>query len=256
MMDYALDHVVHFVDKPEIASKYFHAIGLLAVSGGKHEMWGTYNGLSYFGLSYIEWISVFDDELLEKSAKQPYSLHDTYKRMGYHKGLTRVALRSNNLEQIAEKFRTQGYEVYGPENFSRVKPDGDRVSWQLLYVGKKGQDLDFPFFIQWDESDEERLRTLTAQGAVNKGIIEKVQFAVKDAISVATEWAALLGSSVGDVNKSADGVTVSVNISNVEFVFYSKLTNVVGVQKPMSVTIRGAGVKGSYEVEGALYELR
>ena len=78
---YKLDHIVHFVDQPEALIDQMNDIGVHTVLGGRHEMWGTYNSLSYFhDLSYIEFIGIFDEELFKKSAKEPYTLHETYEK--------------------------------------------------------------------------------------------------------------------------------------------------------------------------------
>ena len=46
---------------------------------GGHDV-GTYNTLSYFDLSYIEQIAIYDRDLFEQAAQYPYSLHYTFKR--------------------------------------------------------------------------------------------------------------------------------------------------------------------------------
>lgn len=214
-MRFELDHIVHFVRSPEAAATAFLQLGLKAVAGGRHEMWGTYNTLCYFGLSYIEWIGVFDDRLLEQSAEQPYTLHATYKNKGYREGLTRVALRTTAIKDVAQYFQELGLEVYGPDVFSRTKPDGTVVSWQLLHIGSKQRELDYPFFIQWDEQDEERLYTLQSKNALNKGHISYVKFQIKNASEAATEWARLLQ---GEIQQQTD-VSSVVRIGNIYFEF-------------------------------------
>lgn len=57
------DHLVHFTINPEEAKASFEKLGFLAVNGGQHLDWGTYNSLSYFQhLRYIEWIGFKDFE--------------------------------------------------------------------------------------------------------------------------------------------------------------------------------------------------
>lgn len=262
---FELDHIVHFVKDPEKAAEQLRALGLVAVSGGKHEMWGTYNCLSYFGLSYIELIGVFDDALLKKSAEVTFSLHDTYKRMGYKEGLTRVALRSDDLERDAERFRVQGFEVDGPVGFSRTRPDGSVVSWKLLYVGNAEQSLDLPFFIQWDEPADKRLADLQAQGAVNAGSLQQVDFAVYDAKKTASDWANILGGAVDEAFEDVERncIAVPIKLQNIEFVFYCPhgdgyVKNLLAEQGegPFRVTMNGAGIVGNYKVSEALYELK
>lgn len=163
---YYFDHIVHFVDKPEQAIADLQQEGLHAVAGGEHEMWGTYNALSYFDLSYIELIGINNEDVFAQAAKQPYTLHETYEKNKRTNGLTRVALRTTTIEQDAEKFKAAGYDVYGPESFSRTKPDGTVIRWQLLHIGKGEMRVSFPFFIQWDEGDALRRHHLTSAGVI------------------------------------------------------------------------------------------
>ena len=58
------DHAVQFVNQPEAAIEIFAGQQLWAVAGGHHPGWGTRNALSYFGLTYIEFLAIADpDEL-------------------------------------------------------------------------------------------------------------------------------------------------------------------------------------------------
>lgn len=156
MSMYELDHIVHFVNSPEQAMKDMLGNGLHVVEGGQHEQWGTYNVLSYLGSKYIEFIGINDMKKFAEAAKAPYTLHETYESSGRINGFKRIAIRTTTIEQDAHMFQEAGFEVYGPDHFSRTRPDGSIVSWQLLHIGHKNQRTSFPFFIQWDKSNEER----------------------------------------------------------------------------------------------------
>lgn len=197
---YELDHIVHFVDRPEKMPERTKQIGLHTVEGGKHEMWGTYNSLCYFGLSYIEFIGVFDEQLLQSASLIPYTLHNTYIKNGRKNGLTRIALRTIDIEKDAEKFRNLGLETNGPTSFSRLRPDGTVVKWKLLHIGKKESSFDYPFFIQWDESNEERFNQLVQNGTIKEHElgplqISEIHFHVND-LKIANEWATFFGFSI------------------------------------------------------------
>ncbi|WP_342559012.1 VOC family protein [Metasolibacillus sp. FSL K6-0083] len=153
---YELDHIVHFVDKPERTMEEMQAHGFHAVQGGQHKQWGTYNTLSYFDLTYIEWIGINDESQFAIAAQKPYTLHETYEKKGRKNGFARIAIRTTTIERDAEMFRKAGLEVNGPEHFSRTRPDGTVIGWQLLHIGHPEQRFDFPFFIQWDLANEER----------------------------------------------------------------------------------------------------
>ena len=57
-MNFTFDHLVWFYKNPEYAINPLSAKGIHAVKGGRHESWGTYNSLSYFDLSYIEFLGI------------------------------------------------------------------------------------------------------------------------------------------------------------------------------------------------------
>lgn len=174
---YKLDHIVHFVESPEEAMKELQAEGLHVVPGGKHEQWGTYNALCYFNEAYIELIGIYDQQKFKEAAAIPYTLHETYARNNGKNGLTRVAISTTTIEEDAERFRKAGYEVTGPERFSRTRPDGSLISWQLLYVGYENRSIDLPFFIQWDEPEDERIKDMKDRGIIDDHAVGHVKIA-------------------------------------------------------------------------------
>src|SRR5690625_885234 len=107
-MSFQFDHFIHFVNSPEKAQEALQALGLHAVEGGRHEKHGTYNSLSYFGLSYIELIGVFDKAIVESEAEFDHSLRATIVQSNYQEGGARIALRSNDLQADADRFRELG----------------------------------------------------------------------------------------------------------------------------------------------------
>lgn len=191
-----LDHVVHFVEKPELLVPATRQIGLHTVNGGKHEMWGTYNSLCYFGLSYVEFIGIFDEDLFEISAKEPYTLHETYQKRTRQNGALRIAMRTTTIEKDAEAIRVMGYEINGPQTFSRTRPDGSLLKWKLLHFGKRGHTLDFPFIIQWEGHDDARKGELEESGIlkphpVGNLQLEEVVIGCSD-VNIAHEWGKIL----------------------------------------------------------------
>lgn len=201
---YELDHLVHFVEKPEHMPDIMKNIGLHTVEGGKHEMWGTYNSLCYLGLSYIEFIGIFDEQLFEKSSTIPYTIHATYKNNGRKNGFTRIAFRTKDIEKDARKFRSLGLEVDGPTSFSRTRPDGTVVKWKLLHIGKEKKSFDYPFFIQWEEPNKERYKMLVNNGTIKKHdlgplTMKEIHFTVED-LHFAIEWATLFDLPIQTVS--------------------------------------------------------
>lgn len=163
---YQFDHLVHFVKQPEKTMQKLQQDGIHVVPGGSHEAWGTYNTLSYFDMSYIELIGIENEEKFKEAAKQKYTLHASYEQNRRKDGLTRFAIRTQTIEEDAEKFKQAGLEVFGPEHFTRTRDDGSLVGWQLLYIGHPNAKIELPFFIQWDEADSIRREELTERGIV------------------------------------------------------------------------------------------
>lgn len=189
------DHLVHQVESPENIKVFFNKRNVHTVNGGQHTMWGTYNTLSYFGLSYIEQIAIYDRDLFEQAALYPYSLHYTFKRDHERQGFSRIALRTKNIEDEGQRLRALGYEVYGPDACSRTRPDGTIIEWKLLHFGMPGLSVDFPFLIEWADDDEERLAQLKASGAIDEKqaiTMESIQFFVKDVEETVQLWQKVL----------------------------------------------------------------
>ncbi|MDN4493788.1 VOC family protein [Ureibacillus aquaedulcis] len=245
---YLLDHLVHFVEKPEKLVETTREHGIHTVNGGKHEMWGTYNSLCYFELSYIEFIGIFDEALFEKSALEPFTLHETYKKKNFQNGVVRIALRTENIEKAAENLRLLSYEVHGPEKFSRTRPDGTILKWKLLHFGKTGQSLDFPFVIQWDGDDDQRFQELVESGVIKPHPIgdlqiKEIEIEVGD-LSIAAEWGKVFGLEV----EGTDSIR-TIKIANCELKFKA----VDGNNKISQITISGAQEEKELIIEGTSY---
>ena len=224
-MMYYFDHIVHFVEKPEHAIADLQQEGLHVVAGGQHEMWGTYNSLCYFDLSYIELIGINNEDVFAEAAKKPQTLHESYEKNKRTNGFTRVALRTTTIEQDAAKFKAAGYEVYGPEAFSRTKPDGTVIRWQLLHIGKGSVKVSYPFFIQWDEPDEVRRENLTNAGVIaphTAGDLKITEISyILERTGYLQELAALVGAKLEFVMDEKYGAEIAVvELNGVVFKFY------------------------------------
>jgi catechol 2,3-dioxygenase-like lactoylglutathione lyase family enzyme len=71
--------------------------------------------------------------------------------------LVGYALAAQGIEQEAERFRQTGLEAQGPFAMQRMRPDGRELSWRLLVPGGTAWRRPWPFLIQWDAPDEQRL---------------------------------------------------------------------------------------------------
>lgn len=268
-MNFQFDHLVHFVKHPLVTIEELKTQGLHAVEGGKHENYGTYNALCYFDLSYIELIGVFDQQLADKATGTKYSLRDTFQKDNYIEGFSRVALRSSNLEVVAEHFRNAGLEVFGPAPLSRRRPDGSVVSWKLLFAGNPNDQVELPFFIQWDESDEDRKQDLIHQSAIaphqaGNVSLSSVGFAVNDVEKVVENWSKYLDLQVGEsfIDESLQAKGQRLILAGGDLVFYSPIgeglvskTLEERGEKPFIVEFSGANENTQFELCGATYRL-
>lgn len=192
-MTLAFDHFVHFTSNPEAALLKFKELGLHAEQGGRHENLGTYNVLSYYGLSYIEFIGIFDHSLVQTSTNVKHSLPASFVKNNFMEGPLRIALRTQDIQGDAERFSKLGLEVVGPIILTRTQPDGQILSWKLLFIGEENQSFELPFLIQWDETDEERMNGLVQKGFIGKHSYEDVKidsigYVVKNAEEQAKLW--------------------------------------------------------------------
>ena len=235
-MSLLFDHLVHQVSSPEETMAFLNARGIHTVTGGQHTMWGTYNTLSYFGLTYIEQIAMYDRALFEEAAKLPYSLHHTFKQHDEQFGFSRIALRTFAIDRESARLRALGFEVYGPDACSRTRPDGTIVKWKLLHFGKPDLAIDFPFFIEWADEDAERLAQLEKSGAWKKQQLMEmtsIRFMVKNVGETVSLWEEVLR-----LPKTVEKEVTSLHLPNMRLDFYSG-NDIVEDQKegPFAVTL-------------------
>ena len=87
------DHAVQFVNQPEAAIEIFAGQQLRAVAGGRHPGWGTRNALSYFGLTYIEFLAIADPDELRAATDKFLLSRDAARLLPENEALT-LAYRS------------------------------------------------------------------------------------------------------------------------------------------------------------------
>lgn len=165
-MNIQFDHFVHFVDDLDSAVEVFRTQGFHVVYGGSHPMWGTYNALIYFDDCYLELIAIEQEQIYEQAAKVPFTLHETYEKLGRRNGICRSALRVQGIEAVAEVFKGTEFEYDEPTHFTRQTKLGTTVGWQLFHIGKREPTGDVPFFIDWEITDEERFAVLREQQVI------------------------------------------------------------------------------------------
>ena len=147
-----LDHVVIAVRDLDDAIARYKRLGFDARPGGRHTGRGTHNAIVRFGLDYLELISVFD--AAEARTAGASGLVDF---LASREGPVSYALATDDIEAEAEGIRAAGRAAIGPFAMERLRPDGTKLSWRLVVPGDGSYRRPWPFFIQWDQPDAERL---------------------------------------------------------------------------------------------------
>ena len=150
-----LDHVVIAVRDLEEAIRRYQSLGFAVSPGGRHTGLGTYNAIVRFGLDYLELISIYDEHELGARGLNGVSLAEFLRQR--EGGLVGYALATGNIEEDAARFERTGLAAEGPFAMQRLRPDGRQLSWRLLVPGGTSWRQPWPFLIQWDAPDAERL---------------------------------------------------------------------------------------------------
>ena len=148
------DHAVIAVRDLDEAIGRYQALGFDVRPGGWHVGLGTHNALIRFGLDYLELLSVADQAEAAVGGIVIETLVDFLgKREG---GLLGYALASSNMEQEVEYLRHTEFPSE-PLAMQRMRADGNLLKWRLLFPGNMPWRGPWPFLIQWETPDAQRL---------------------------------------------------------------------------------------------------
>jgi catechol 2,3-dioxygenase-like lactoylglutathione lyase family enzyme len=174
------DHAVIAVSDLDRAIEAYRSLGFDVFPGGRHEHRGTHNALIRFGdADYIELLGVYDPDKAAHSGLNGRTLAEFVRdREG---GLVGHCYASDDIEAEAAGMRQAGLEMVGPFEMRRERPDGRVLIWRLLVPVDVPWRRRWPFFIQWDDPDEERL-SVEGVGAHPNGAraVTGVAVAVRD----------------------------------------------------------------------------
>ncbi|PIC68428.1 hypothetical protein CSV71_12090 [Sporosarcina sp. P21c] len=201
-----LDHLIYFTqDTVQSIVMEQRAKGNQAVAGGRHENWGTANALLYADNVYIEWLTVEDEDKARVAATDLPLIAHYFHDQQYGDGWANVCFSVEDMEQWKDELDNKGFTTTKIINASRKTEDGELVRWKMLFIEQDvSNELPYPFFIEWDESEAERQSRLAKTGA--RTIFHQQQkvseciFHVEDPLQEAGEWAILLSQKVGDVH--------------------------------------------------------
>ncbi|AIY04316.1 hypothetical protein Plano_0351 [Planococcus sp. PAMC 21323] len=192
-----LDHIVHFVQKnPKETVSQWRAQGLPASPGGQHINWGTQNVLLYLKNCYIEWLSVERHEVAT-DVDHPLTrllMHDQV-------GFGTICLRTKAIGELNQDLQERGIETTGVLDAERRTEEGELIKWKMLFIKEPiSTKLPTPFFIEWQESDEQRYHKLREKGVVqetNEALtIDRCVFGVWNPTEAESAWQKMLGGSL------------------------------------------------------------
>jgi catechol 2,3-dioxygenase-like lactoylglutathione lyase family enzyme len=197
------DHAVIAVSDLERAVEAYRSLGFDVFPGGRHEHRGTHNALIRFGgADYIELLGVYDPDKAVQSGLNGRTLAEFVRdREG---GLVGHCYATGDIEAEAARMREAGLVMVGPFEMRRERPDGRALTWRLLVPVDVPWRRRWPFFIQWDDPDEERL-SVEGVGAHRNGAraVTGVAVAVRDLEEAVGLYSTLFNAEPGRRDESA-----------------------------------------------------
>lgn len=199
-----LDHVVYFTGKlPNEVVREQTSLGWHTVVGGSHEKWGTQNALMYVENAYIEWLSVEHPGIAETANHQLVDL--LLRDISEGEAWGTICFSVKGLDGFNERLKSIGYETSGVLQAERKTKDGNLRKWKMLFVDQElSSKLPLPFFIEWEEEEEERFMGLRKDGTITPDnetlAITECHFNVGDPTEEVEKWATLLSVEISDEN--------------------------------------------------------
>ena len=219
------DHLVHVIPcSPAEVINEMKLHGFHVVHGGEHTNWGTQNSLCYFDLAYIEFLAVQNQEIANQS-ENPL-IQQVVRKLQIGEGMLQIALRTEHMEELAERLIENGFHINGPLEGKRMRDDGTLLSWKMLFIKQEEEGPRFPFFIEWSESDEKRRDDLQRKGVISphsNNIIgmKTVFYAVTNLNEASKRWEDLLQIEMSRprINKKWDTISQSFSLGEITIQF-------------------------------------
>lgn len=199
-----LDHVVYFTENsPDKVVEEQISLGWHTVVGGSHEKWGTYNALMYVNNAYIEWLAVENHGIAEKANHQLVDL--LLRDISEGEDWGSICFSVDGLDTFNERLISMGFKTSGILQAERKTLEGNIRKWKMLFIDQGlSSKLPYPFFIEWEEEEEERSIGLRKDGTIspdNERLeITECHFSVSCPKEEVTKWADLLSAEVSDEN--------------------------------------------------------
>lgn len=118
------DHVVQFVNRPDEAIAAFAGHKLSALAGGRHPAGGPGMRSAISGLTYIEFLAIYDRAELASAQADFCSPATRGAALPENQALHRVALRTDDIDQTHAELRSKGLNVSPIVDGQRNDPQG------------------------------------------------------------------------------------------------------------------------------------
>ncbi len=142
----AVDHLLLGVSDLDYGVAWIEKLtGVKAAVGGSHPGVGTRNAL--ISLGSRRYLEIIAPDPMQKE----YNFSIDIRGLSEPRLITWAAA-AIDINTIARKAREAGFEISGPREGSRSRPDGKVLNWKSLGISNNfGQDRiePIPFFIQW-----------------------------------------------------------------------------------------------------------
>lgn len=177
-----IDHVILAINDLDSGIEQFEALtGMTAEYGGGHENGNTHNAIvALDDMVYVEILAPKNDI---------DTIPDFFKNI---KELTPIgfALSVDNMESLEKSVLNAQFKTEGIEDWSRIKPNGDKLEWTLLRINNPSININ-PFFISWSLNTVHPSLQMKSSGSLartelvtlHKNDIEKVLGDVNSRIS-------------------------------------------------------------------------
>jgi len=149
------DHAVIAVKNIPDALDAYKSLGFDVAAGGRHPSLGTQNAIVRFGLDYLELLAVEDAAQARERGPFGRELADFLEGAS---GLVGFVLASSDLDDQARGLASINQAAEGPFAMDRERPDGRLLAWRLVIPGSSPWRKPWPFLIEWETPDDERVK--------------------------------------------------------------------------------------------------
>lgn len=192
------DHTVIDVNDIDAAIDWFKNLGITFHDGGVHEQWGTKNAVGYFGLNYVELMSVANPEVAGQVKRDDAtSIYDAIHDLPEQHTNT-IGLRTNNIEAVHDRLISQNFPVEDIQTGTRTDPNGKKITWKIFFIRNKIFEVAYPYVVQWNVPDyirKEHLikKNLLIEHPQGKLVVKQAIYQVTNPEVVAIKWGQLIG---------------------------------------------------------------